>query len=259
MKKSILLSGLIILSIMFSGCFFHPFYCIEGEGDVVTEELDLSNFNSIENNGSFDVVIEYGETQKVVAVGHQNIINRLKTYVSSNKWEIELERGNYCNFELTIYITIPYLKAAEINGSGNIEIGRFVSDQTTTLQIDGSGNISFDTIVAQQIDLEINGSGTINGLVDCPELNARIDASGNIKTKGWADYQTIKINGSGNYKGINTLSVKTNIKIAASGDAYVNVSDNLDVRIDGSGNVYYVGSPRMNITINGSGRVVDQN
>mgnify|MGYP000939271252 CR=1 FL=1 len=233
--------------------------CIEGEGDVVTEELDLSNFNSIESNGSFDVVIEYGETQKVVAVGHQNIINRLKTYVSSNTWEIELERGNYCNFDLTIYITIPYLKSAEINGSGNIEIGRFVTDESTNLQIDGSGNITFDTIVAQQIDLEINGSGSINGFVDCAELNASIDASGNIKTKGWADNQTIKIYGSGSYKGINTESINTNVKISASGDAYVNVSDNLTIRIDGSGNVYYVGQPRMNITINGSGRVIDQN
>ena len=49
------------------------------------------------------------------------------------------------------------------------------------------------------------------------------------------------------------------MKIVASGNAELYVSQSLIVDIDGSGDVYYKGNPSMSVSIEGSGDVIDAN
>lgn len=255
-KLSIIIVLAVIMTISLTGCFYPFGMCIGGEGKVVNDTLSISDFNAIESDGCFNVVIDYDSVQSVVAVGNQNIIDRLQTYVHNDTWNIKLEPGNYCDYELTIYITLPELKSATINGSGSIQVGSFFNQDYADFKINGSGSIDIDTIQARDIELTIAGSGDINSFIDCATLTSNIYGSGNTRTKGWADDQSITIDASGNYKGSDCISKNSTVKILGSGSAYVDVSNNLDVRIDGSGSVYYLGNPHMNVIINGSGRII---
>ena len=104
MKNAIILSLISIL--LLTSCADDDLYV--GEGEIITKELTLNDFNAINAIGSYDIIISKGATQKVEVTGHSNIIERLETHVYNNIWGIELRDGNYRNSYLTIHIYLVY-------------------------------------------------------------------------------------------------------------------------------------------------------
>jgi len=86
-------------------------------------------------------------------------------------------------------------------------------------------------------------------------LEATINGSGNIIINGTAKDLEIKINGSGDFRGVALSAFTSDIEINGSGKARVNVKDNLNADLKGSGSVYYLGSPKIKTNISGSGEV----
>jgi len=234
----------------------------EGEGPVVTQTLDLPIFTGVELDGSFDVVITKGIEQSVIARGHQNIIDRLKTNVSNNSWKIELENGFYKNLELDVFITTPHLNNIKNTGSGGIRVDADFTDDDLKLEIDGSGDVPVSgTLVAhREAIFKIDGSGNIkvNNLEAINTL-AKLDGSGQLTLNGTSEKTTIDIDGSGDIVAFNLISNVCLVDTDASGTCEIYVNDILDVDIDGSGDVYYRGNPNVIEKIDGSGRVVNAN
>ena len=96
--------------------------CICGEGPIEQVTLNLDEFNSINLQGSWDVEIIYGETQRVMAEGQANIIEELETHIVGGMWNINLGTGCFQDFDLKLFIQLPLLKKAVLTGSGNILI-----------------------------------------------------------------------------------------------------------------------------------------
>lgn len=254
MKKAKLsLLAMLVLSFFFTSCFEAV---IVGQGDVVEQTLEISDFQEIINQTSVDVHINYGDSLKVVAVGQSNIINRLRKTVSGGKWYIELLPGNYRNFDLTIYITTPNFDYIRINGSGNIIIDNNFNLSNVQVNINGSGDIVMnDTLTSDNIDLNINGSGYIQLIANSQNISSNINGSGNIVLSGISESQSIIINGSGKYEAFEMQSANADIEVRGSGDSQIDVSDYLKVKILGSGDIYYSGHPEMDIDIAGSGSI----
>jgi hypothetical protein len=250
---------LVILSVLFLGCERSLFF-ISGHGDIVTQTLTLSDFDAIENNESINIVITQGDSQEVIAEGHQNIIDRLKLDVVNHTWKIDLIRGNYRDFELTIYITVPTLTDVKLNGSGDVKINTFQNLTDLGLEINGSGNIeNTENISAENISVEISGSGYCQLNAIATKIESQISGSGNISLSGIISNQVIEINGSGQYSAFDCLSDSADVRISGSGDTEISVNNLMDVDISGSGNVYYKGTPVFNINITGSGSVMSKN
>lgn len=254
MKKLIVLA---LIVFVFTACDKN-----EGEGPIVTETLDISTFTGIQLDGSFDVVVTNGIEQSVIARGHQNIIDKLRTNVSNDKWKIELENGSYSNIELNIFITTPHLNNIQNTSSGDIRVDADFTDDQLALEIDGSGDIIVEgTLIAnQEADFKIDGSGNIKiDHLETTNTIAKIDGSGQLNVNGISNKTTIDIDGSGDVLAFDLISDICLINTDASGTCEVYVNDVLDVNIDGSGDVYYKGEPDVIVKVDGSGRIVNAN
>lgn len=234
--------------------------CGKDKGDIVTETIDLSNFTKVELNGSWDVQIEQGTEQNVVVTGHENVIADLNRSVIGNEWEIEVDE-NYDNAELTVYITIPTLAGATINGSGSMEIAEFNELNDLTIYVSGSGDLSTTGNLDVTGDLELvqTGSGDIVLEGNAVNVVAQMSGSGSIELYGEANNQSIAKSGSGTFRGIDFSTALTAIDCSGSGDTYVNVSDALTIDASGSGDIYYVGQPSIEYNNTGSGSLINQN
>ncbi|MFK8009051.1 MAG: head GIN domain-containing protein [Saprospiraceae bacterium] len=216
------------------------FNCIEGEGDVVTQEILINEFTGVKSRGSSQVYITQGNDFKVEVEGQQNIIDNIETDIQNGVWEIEFEDCQRDFDELKIYITMPEIKSLEVSGSGDL--------------------FGQDVFVVENINLKVDGSGSIDVAVDgATDVDARISGSGTIKLTGTTNYLGSKISGSGDLEAYDLEANICNIKIAGSGDAEVTVNDELDVKIEGSGDVYYIGNPIINVDITGSGDLKNMN
>ncbi len=254
MKKIIYLFVAFVMSIPLFSCLDR----IEGEGPIVTKELDLDEFESFALEGSFDIEVNYGEEQKVEAIGNLNIIERLNTWVEDGHWKAKLAKGSYANFSLKIKITLPEISRVILEGSGDIRVYSANSNNIVFI-LNGSGNIlvpaSLNNISKAKIVIE--GSGNIKlDDISADEIESKIEGSGNIQVSGTTTEQTIKIEGSGTFKGYDMESDQTSVYIYGSGDVNINTSETLYVKIEGSGDVKYKGSPSVTSDIDGSGRIV---
>lgn len=214
---------------------------ILGEGDIVTESFDISDFSGVSIESSINVNITYDDIQSVLVSGFENLIEHVDLSVNDNVLKVDLKSGSYSNLNLELDIEIPTLNTLNINGSGDITVGDFT---------------------LPDLDINIDGSGNVNALRSLRidnSLNCTINGSGDVTLVGSVPDQEIIVQGSGHFYGFGLQSDVCNVLIDGSGDVEVLVNDVLNVEIQGSGDTYYKGNPSVTIDSDGSGQVIDAN
>lgn len=210
--------------------------CVKGEGPIVKKELSINEFHEIELHVSGDVELTYGATQKITVETHANLIELIETDVHNGNWEIEFEKS-VCNYkQLTFYVTVPYIDEVSVSGSGSI--------------------YGMSQFKAENMKLNIAGSGDIKMDISCDNVEINISGSGDIEVAGVAKEVEVNIAGSGDVKAENLRSENCEVSIAGSGDVKIDVHSTLDVSIAGSGDVHYSGSPKVKSSVMGSGDVI---
>lgn len=229
---------------------------IKGEGPIVKKDLQTEEFSGVELKGSFKVVVEQGD-QAVWAEGHGNIIDRLDLEVSGDLLKVKLEKGNYRDFELTVYVTTRNLTKIAVAGSGDMSVGAFKALDQLEVEVAGSGEIIGKGLlsVGEDAEVEVAGSGDIGLEIEAESLEVSIAGSGDVKLSGKAKTSEVSIAGSGDYNGKDLICSSAEVDIAGSGDAHVNVEKLLEVSIAGSGDVSYRGNPKVSSNVMGSGDV----
>lgn len=246
MKQIKFLLFAVAITLTAGGCFINVndddgFFgnCVNGTGPIVTRELSVAPFDGIELPISGDVFLKQGPEQEVIAEGKGNIIDEIERDVQSGVWKIEFNRCVRDIDQLRFFITVPDLRSLRISGSGDV--------------------VSENTLVIQDLEIDIPGSGNVDLALDADDLDIDIPGSGRLTLEGLADDTKYRISGSGDVRAFNLECRTADISIPGSGDVEVLVTEFLKVRISGSGDVFYRGYPELDISIAGSGRVIDSN
>lgn len=226
---------------LFFSCRYIGGKRIRGNGNFVSRERSISDFNGVEAYGSFDVTIIPSPTTSVKVETDENLHEFIETYVEHGDLQIRTRDGINLRPRNDIKITVsgPEFTTISTHGSGNI-IGKGelnTNDSDVDLRVAGSGNVEVELSNARKVDSEIHGSG-------------------NIKVKGTSKAFEGGIYGSGNIRAGELRSEESKVEIAGSGNAEVFSSTKLDVHIMGSGEVRHRGSGSVSTSIQGSGSVV---
>jgi hypothetical protein len=196
----IISAAILFAGIILSGCETE-YIRIEGSGPVINRTLVLDDFSAIDMNGVDDVIISYGTEQNVTVKGHANIINRIQTEVRNDTWDIALENGNYGDYELTYYLTLPVLEEVVNTGTGNVIVNDFVSQDYLSVSIIGTGNFYGFPMKVRRADIDISGTGNCEISVE-DRLDVNIEGSGDVYYKGYPDIHQ-HIQGSGSLHSMN--------------------------------------------------------
>lgn len=213
---------------------------VKGNGIEATEGRIVSEFEKVKSSGSFEVHITKGDIFEVIVSADENVIQYIDTYVSGGV--LNLETSGTLSIQnklpMEIFITTPVLEGIKLSGSGNITTDYFLSDE---------------------MDVILSGSGKIKTAFETDEADVNISGSGNIELSGFARKSDFRISGSGNIDATNMSTVDCYTSTSGSGDMWVSTDRLLEAKISGSGNVYYYGEPNVETHISGSGNVINQN
>jgi uncharacterized protein (AIM24 family) len=210
---------------------------IKGEGDIVKQEIKLSDFDGLALEIGADVILTQGKIQKVVIEGQQNIIDNIEKEVRGSSWKIEYDKNVKSAKPVKIYITMPKISEIAFSGSGSISTkGKFSGLGDLDIAMSGSGDIQLD-VEADDIDLAKSGSGDVELSGSGKSLDVAISGSGNV------DAASLPVSACA-------------VAISGSGDVAVHVDGPLEVAISGSGNVKYKGNATVESRSSGSGSVV---
>lgn len=202
------------------------------------EKRNVDPFTKISTGGSWDVVIQKGDTPEVRLESRNLDLEKVKTEVKDQTLKVYLEKGNYRNINLKVFITYTQLEEIRSGGSGDLASPSVLNAGELDITLSGSGNAHFNSLKADNLRVQMSGSGNMS--------------VGDGEVGGLEISQS----GSGDFKGLDLQSQDANIRKSGSGNTSLGVSGNLSVRASGSGDVQYRGNPdRNDIRFSGSGRL----
>lgn len=204
---------------------------VEGNGNIITQEISISDYNEISTVGVMEFVYEQSDAAPYLKIMiDENLFPLLKAQVDGKE----------------LIIGPKKIKENSRNGNSyNLQPTKFKvitnSREIKELNVVSSG----DFIIASPINigkLEINMAG-----------------SGYIQIAGKADRAEYNLAASGSIKAYECVTGKTECNIAGSGNIQTHTRNQLEANIVGSGNVYYKGNPTTSKSIIGSGKLKSAN
>ncbi len=197
-----------------------------------TEERKLNSFKAVKIGGSFNVILQEGNTESIKITASGIALDDILTENEGSTLSIRIQNDRWnsrSNNNYTVDIVLTYKNLEKINSSG-------------------SSHIHAKSIIrSDDFDLSLSGSGKFKGGVEAQRLNIALSGSGDIEINGSAKEQNISISGSGDVHAIDLKSSVTKIKISGSGNAKVQASEELEASISGSGDIRFAGNPQKQI------------
>lgn len=214
----------------------------ENGGPTVERNYTVGNFDRIDLAGAYDVTVRTGAAPGVKASGDEKTIERLTVEVRDGVLLIHPRKRkgigwNWSNHgKVTVNVTVPSLRGAQLAGAGDIRINEVKGDEFTG-GIAGSGDLTIDRAEVGALKLEIAGAG-----------NAKI-VGGRAKS---AEYD---IAGSGGIDARGITTETASVSIAGAGNVTAHAANTASVSIMGAGDVDVTGGAKCTITKAGAGNV----
>ena len=227
MKKAIRhLIPFIALIALFSSCnsiFFGE--KIKGEGPVESEFRSIDDFNEIYVGGSFAVHLIAGKTGQITIKAQKNLLPHILAEVKNRRLKIGVAKGVSLTSDAGMTIDVPI---------GNL----------SKLTLGGSGKIYSEfQMIADELEVVLSGSGTIDLDLRANEIDCELNGSGNIQLTGKTDDLDIDLSGSGTVRASDLITDNVEAEINGSGNIHVIANEKIKGRISGSGTLYYSGNP----------------
>lgn len=216
-----------ILILLFSFLIVNPLKAdgIKGNGNIKSENREVSNFNNIKINGAFTIYLSQDDDYSLKIVADENLLEVIKSKVKNDVLYISTEKSIYKSRELKLYIGFKHLSGIKANGAISLK-----SNQV----------LRFD-----ELDIEINGASSANLELSANRLCIDNSGASTIKLAGKSDDLEIDISGAGSVNAIDLTAKKCKIDISGVGSGKVHVKNELRVNISGIGSVKYKGEPKV--------------
>lgn len=211
---------------------------IDGSGRTVEDLRAVGPFSGLVVDGSVDVRVRQGATERVTVRGDDNLVPHVLTEVRAGKLHVGMK-------EAISYRTRSSLVA-------EVEVR-----ELSSVAIRGSGDLRAEPLRAGVLDVTLRGSGdAVFERVDAQALAVSIIGSGDLTVRGGkVDSLGVNVTGSGDVRADDAEARQAAVRIRGSGDVALHAVESLQVGIAGSGDVRYKGSPSLQKNIAGSGSV----
>ena len=211
----------------------------------------------VELDGPIDLNLRYGATPSLQVSGEQRMLGNVEVDASDKVLRIGI-RGMVLRHRepLVIELTLPVLNAIRIDGSGDSSINGFSGDEIE-VQLNGSGSVRFNGRFRNaRVGLSGSGDLDVNGGAAMERVETRLMGSGRITVVGTARELDASTTGSGHLDAEHLRADDVTVSQAGSGDSAVQARSKVKVSLSGSGDVEVYGNPaERSISRAGSGSV----
>jgi hypothetical protein len=208
-------------------------------GQAGRRDFQVGAFDRVELAGSQDVIVTVGGAPSVRAEGDTGIIDKLDIRVEDGALKIGQKKGSWSfgwkkdSSPVTIYVSAPALRGAQVTGSGDMRVDKVQADSFSAA-VTGSGELDIAALQAKSADFAVTGSGEVRAV-------------------GAAETANLSITGSGDLRAGAFEVKRANVSVMGSGNVEAKAMETADVSIMGSGDATITGTARCNIEKKGSG------
>lgn len=239
MKKLILLFVAVLFGVSINAQKKTNFNTIKGNGIIKEEIRKVESYQSININGSADVILTDELQGEIRIVAEENIIPIILTEVNKNGLSISAKpKTNFSTKrKVVVYVPAQGVNTLNIRGSGDIKYDGELNVSQLKLNLIGSGDIELKNVITEKVEINLRGSGDI-------------DLGGKTKQI------TANLQGSGDISAFDLIAENAEVSVQGSGDVDVTATQSFEGKVSGSGNIKVKGNPKnVSKKTSGSGKI----
>jgi len=215
----------LVISLLMMSCIFDSSLIsgIEGNGNLITQERPIDNFNQIKVSRGLQVYLTQSENLKLVVEADENLHDIIMTKVQNKILHIYADENIRSSKAKKVMVNFNTLENLKItSGSHILGMNNFKLE-----------NIAIDASSGGQIDVEIDAK-----VIECDASSGSL-----IKLTGSANTFYADAS-SGSSIRANDLQTKiSNVEASSGANIRVNSSDELVAKATSGANVKYYGNP----------------
>ena len=198
MRRRDLLVPLLVVPVVARDAFAQV---IRGSGVAKTEQRTLTPFDRIDVAGAFDVTLVEGPAYKITVEGDNDLLDAISSDVIDNELRISSLRSFVSRTSMKATVESPPLRALTVSGtakatakalngpsftftgSGSSAAKLGGSIESLKIQLAGAGRVDALELTAQNVEVEVLGSGTaeVNAV---KTLSLMVIGSGSLRYRG---------------------------------------------------------------------------
>jgi hypothetical protein len=224
MKRTIQYLLLSAVAVFFlSSCVFEFLEGISGNGKVVTETRNVSDFKSIQASTGLHVYITFGKEYAVTVEADENLHEVIKTVVSSGNLRIYSEKNIRNAAAKNINVTVPALEEIEVSSAADVR-----------------GQNAFE---ADQLRINVSSAGELRLETHAKEIRADASSSGRMELRGDVKDFKCNVSSAGSIDADELVAKNVDVSASSAGNASVWAQDELRADASSAGSIRYKGEP----------------
>jgi hypothetical protein len=199
---------------------------LEGNGNLVTKEIQVEPFTTLDASGVYELKLTQGNTEGVKIEADENLQELFTVRNEGSRLVIHMKKMDNINLrtknKMRVYVSFKNLKALDLKTVGNVSSGN---------------DLSFD-----ELELTNRSVGNVDLELTATKLNLENSSVGNITLSGRAEEAVMKNSGVGSLKAGNFVVQTLDIDNSGVGGAEVHATRGLKVKDSFLGKVKNRGS-----------------
>jgi hypothetical protein len=201
----------------------------------------VSDFDRIQVEGPFEVVLATGQSTRVRATGSAQALERLSVEVQGRTLHVRINRSAWGGYP------------GQTPGPVRVEAATIALARAAVV---GSGSLTIDKARGLRIDLSMGGSGQLNvGGIDADNLVVSLIGSGHIDLAGRAKQMRATVSGSGDLDGRALKADDIQLSTDSAGTVVLGSARSARIIARGAGDVTIGGDPACTVDAQGAGTV----
>ncbi|MDD4514784.1 head GIN domain-containing protein [Massilibacteroides sp.] len=263
-----------ILAICLFGVFTGNAENVKGNGNIVTKEIQVGDFDKIDiggnivhNNKLFSSKIKesyklnYSQkagTSSLTVTTDENLIPYLDIQSSNGRLTIRTtKRDKITPTKLVIDASSKNLNKVAVSGSMDFIVVTPFESEELNVSVSGAGDIIMKKQAdIQTVKLSISGAGDVDiEKLACEKVEAKVSGAGDINLKGKADQAKFSVSGAGDVEAYDLIAKSVSASVSGAGDIEVYASEELDASVSGIGDISYKGDAKVTKKKSGLGSI----
>ena len=201
-------------------------------GPLVTREMDLHDFTSIEVDHAFNVEINHSESYRVAITAGEKLFEHINAVQSGNTLRISLKP---CLFSfrpktLRIVIEMPVLSKLRMAAATKGTVRGFDSSEAFDLYLSGASMLDAD-IKAGRTKLEISGGSKLAGNMRLDDAELVLSGSSRVQLTGSANTAVINAWGASKLELAGFVINEADIHLKEASQAMIQTTDRLNLNL----------------------------
>lgn len=220
---------------------------IVGSRNLVTDEMDFSDFTAVSVGSAFDVEIMKSSSYSVSITADDNLFDYVEVSKTGSTLTIGMRWGyNYQSVTLRARITMPELHELELSGATHGTIVGFESSHEFALVLSGASSLYMGDVSVGDVQVDVSGASYLNGnLTASGDATFVVSGASTVELVGEAEDLVATVSGASHVE-LSELPVHNAIiNLSGASHSTVNLDGRLDAVVSGASHLLYTGDPTM--------------